>query len=68
MVFFNKIDTFTALRFTATCAPPTAKHMQILPVIQHANNIWNEGKSYLCSQITGGVENADPLHVNIFSS
>jgi hypothetical protein len=24
-----------------------------------------KGSSYLCSQITGGVENAGPLHVNI---
>jgi hypothetical protein len=25
-----------------------------------------KGSSYLCSQITGGVEKAVPLHVNIF--
>jgi hypothetical protein len=25
-----------------------------------------KGSSYLCSQITGGVEKAIPLHVNMF--
>jgi hypothetical protein len=63
---FNKTDAFTALRFTTTGAPPPAKSTQILPMAKHADNIWNEGKSYFCSQITGGVENAVPLHVNIF--
>jgi hypothetical protein len=43
-MFFNKIDAFTALRFTTTGAPPAAKRTRILPMIQHADNIWNEGK------------------------
>jgi hypothetical protein len=56
---------FMALRFTATGALLAAKHTRILPITQHANNISKEGSTYLCSQITG-VENAVPLHVNIF--
>jgi hypothetical protein len=55
-----------ALCFTGTGALLAAECMRILPMTQHANNIWNEGSSYLCSQITGGVENASPLHINIF--
>jgi hypothetical protein len=55
---------FTALRFTATGASPAPKRMRILSMTQHDNNIWNEGK-FLHSQITGGVENAVPLHVGI---
>jgi hypothetical protein len=62
MVVFNKLHAFTALRFTATGAPPAAKRTRILPLTPHADNIWNEGK---CSQITGGVENSVPLHVDI---
>jgi hypothetical protein len=42
--FFNKIDAFMALRFIATGAPPAVKGTRILPMIQHADNIWNEGK------------------------
>jgi hypothetical protein len=62
---FNKLDAFMALRFTVTGAPPSTKHVQILPMAQHADYIWNEGKFYLCSQITGDVENAVPLHIDI---
>jgi hypothetical protein len=42
-VFLNKIDAFTALLFTAAGAPPAAKGTRILPMTQHADNIWNEG-------------------------
>jgi hypothetical protein len=38
-VFLNKIDAFMALRFTTTGASPSAKHMQILLMTQHAHNI-----------------------------
>jgi hypothetical protein len=41
---FNELDSFTAPRFTATGAPPAAERTQILPMTQHADNIWNEGK------------------------
>jgi hypothetical protein len=40
--FLNKIYAFTALRFTATGAPPAAKRTRILPLTQHADNFWNE--------------------------
>jgi hypothetical protein len=33
-----------ALHFTATGSPPSAKRTRILPMMQHAGNIWNEGK------------------------
>jgi hypothetical protein len=56
---------FTALRFTATGESPAAKRPRILSMTQHADNIWMKGSSYLYSQITGGVENAVPLHVDI---
>jgi hypothetical protein len=36
---FNTLDAFTALRFTATGAPPVAKHMRIVLMNQHADNI-----------------------------
>jgi hypothetical protein len=36
---FNGLDAFTALRFTATGAPPAAKCTRILPTTQHADNI-----------------------------
>jgi hypothetical protein len=65
-VVFNKIDAFMALCITAAGAPPAAERTQILPMTQHADNIWNEGKPYLCLHIMGGIENAAPLHVNIF--
>jgi hypothetical protein len=42
--FFNKINAFTALLFTASGAPPVVKRTRILPMTQHADNIWNEGK------------------------
>jgi hypothetical protein len=42
--FFNKLDAFTALRFTGTGSPLAAGRMRILPMTQHADNIWNEGK------------------------
>jgi hypothetical protein len=44
-VLFNKLEAFTALRFTATGALPAAKRMRLLPTTQHADDIWNEGKS-----------------------
>jgi hypothetical protein len=56
----------TALSFTVTGAPLAAKRTRILPLIQHADKIWNEGKSYLYSHITGGVENIFPVNINIF--
>jgi hypothetical protein len=43
-VFFIELDAFTAVRFTAIGAPPAAKRTRILPMIQHADNIWNEEK------------------------
>jgi hypothetical protein len=41
---FNELDAFTALCFTATDAPLAAEYTRILPITQHAGNIWNEGK------------------------
>jgi hypothetical protein len=41
---FIKLDAFTAVRFTATGAPPAVKRTRILPMTEHADNIWNEGK------------------------
>jgi hypothetical protein len=46
-VFFNKLTHSPALRFAATGAPPAAKRTRILPMIQHTDNIWNEGKFLL---------------------
>jgi hypothetical protein len=43
-VFFNKHDEFTALRFTVTGATSLAKRTRILPMIQDADKILNEGK------------------------
>jgi hypothetical protein len=43
-VVFNQLDEFTALRFTDTGALLVVERMRILPVTQHADNIWNEGK------------------------
>jgi hypothetical protein len=43
-MFFNELDTFTVLRFTESCAQSAAKRTRILPMTQHADNIWNEGK------------------------
>jgi hypothetical protein len=43
-VFFNELGAFTALRFTETGEPTAAERTRILPMIQHADNIWNEGK------------------------
>jgi hypothetical protein len=40
----NKLDAFTALRFRGTGVPLAAERMRILPMTQHADNIWNEGK------------------------
>jgi hypothetical protein len=34
--FFNFVDRFTALRFTATDAPLAARRIRILPMNQHA--------------------------------
>jgi hypothetical protein len=65
-MFFNKLDTFTALRFTATDALPVAKRLRILPMKQHADNIWNEGKFLPLFTDNRRFENAVPLHVNIF--
>jgi hypothetical protein len=64
-VVFNQLDAFTALRFTGTRALLAAESMRILPMTQHAANIWNEESSSLFSQITGCVENAVPVHANI---
>jgi hypothetical protein len=41
---FNQLDAITTLRFTGTEALLAAERMRILPLTQHANNIWNEGK------------------------
>jgi hypothetical protein len=60
---FHDLQMFTALLFTATGASPAAECMQILPI-----TFGMKGSSYLCSQITGGVENTDPLHVDILAS
>jgi hypothetical protein len=43
--FFTNYDTFTALRFTATGAPPATKHMLILLMTRQADNIWDEGNT-----------------------
>jgi hypothetical protein len=59
----------TPSRLCASRGPQSrlaAERMRILPMTHHADNIWIEGSSYLCSQIIGGVENAVPIHVNIF--
>jgi hypothetical protein len=58
-VVLNDLDPFTAPRFTATGLQPAAEHANF------ADNIWNEGKPLLCSQITGGAEYAVPLHIDI---
>jgi hypothetical protein len=41
---FNKINAFTALRLTGPGAPLAEERMRILPMTQHADNIWNDGK------------------------
>jgi hypothetical protein len=41
---FNQLDVFTALHFMGTRALLAAERMPILPMAQHADNIWNEGK------------------------
>jgi hypothetical protein len=41
-VFFNKLDAFMALRFTATGASPAAERTRILPMTQHADKVRNE--------------------------
>jgi hypothetical protein len=41
---FNQLDVFTALRFKGTGALLAVERMGILPMTQHADNIWNEGK------------------------
>jgi hypothetical protein len=41
MLVFNELYAFTAPRFTATDAPPAAECTRILPMTQHAGNIWN---------------------------
>jgi hypothetical protein len=46
-VVFNELDAFTAPRFTATGPPPAAERTRILPMTQHADNIWNEGKFFV---------------------
>jgi hypothetical protein len=57
-----------ALQFTAAGVPLVARCKRVLLMNQHA---WwlimfrTKGSSYLYSQITGGVENAAPLHVDI---
>jgi hypothetical protein len=43
-VFLSKLDVFTALCFTGTVEPLAAERMRILPMTQHADNIWNKGK------------------------
>jgi hypothetical protein len=43
-VLSNQLYAFTALRFTDTGALLAADRMRILPMTQHADNIWNEGK------------------------
>jgi hypothetical protein len=58
---FNEFNKFTTLHFTATRALPAAKCMRILPI-----TFGMKVSSYHCPQITGGVENTIPLHVNIF--
>jgi hypothetical protein len=57
---FNQLDAFTALRFTGTGPLLAAERMRILPITFEMKE-----SSYLRSQITGGVENAVPLHANI---
>jgi hypothetical protein len=57
-----------APRFTAAGAPLAARRIRILPMNQHAWQSITFGmkvSSYLCSQVTGGVENAVPLHADI---
>jgi hypothetical protein len=43
---FSQLDAFTALRFTGTGALLAAERMRILPMTQHADKIWNEGKFF----------------------
>jgi hypothetical protein len=43
-VFFDKLDAFTTLCFTAISAPLATKRMRIWPMTQHADNISNEEK------------------------
>jgi hypothetical protein len=68
---FSKLDAFTALSLRGPERPllqsaPAKESMRILPIAQHDDDIRNERNYYVCSQITGGVENTAPLHVNTF--
>jgi hypothetical protein len=66
--FRTSVDRFMALRFTTTGAPLAARRIRILPMNQHAYRpitFGMKGSSYIGSQITRGVDNADALHVDI---
>jgi hypothetical protein len=41
-VVFNELDALTALHFAAAGTLLAAERAQILPMTQHADNIWNE--------------------------
>jgi hypothetical protein len=43
-VVYNELAAFTAPRFTATGPPPAVERTRILPMTQHAGNVWNDGK------------------------
>jgi hypothetical protein len=64
---FTLLSGSTAQRFMAAGAPLAERRIRILPMNQHA---WRpitfetKGSPYLCSQFTGDVENAVPLHVD----
>jgi hypothetical protein len=56
------------LRFTAAGAPLAARRIRILPMNPHDRQpvtFGMKGNSYPCSRVTGGVENAVPLHTDI---
>jgi hypothetical protein len=62
------VDRFTALPFTTIGAPLAARRIRILTMNQHAERpitFWMRGSSHFCSQNTGAVENAVPLHIDI---
>jgi hypothetical protein len=65
---FSLLTSSMALHFTAPSASLAMRRIWILPMNQHA---WRpitfgmKGSSYQYSQITGGVENAVSLHVDI---
>jgi hypothetical protein len=67
-MIFTLFTRAVALRFMAAGAPFAARRIRILPLNQHVLRpkiFGMKGSSHLSSQITGGVENAVPLYIDI---